>query len=248
MSAGRVAVVTGAGQGIGLGIASALADDADTPVVIVDRHEDRARASAARVGPSADWVVADVGVEADLDRLRTEVLDRHGRWDVLVNNAATLRTGGLREMSPADWSAVLHGCVTTAWLCIRAAAEPMRETGGGRIINVTSIVAQGAPSVGLSAYTAAKSAIQGLTLSAAQELGPDGTTVNCVSPGAVVTDAWARIGDPEAMRAERAASSVLGRVADPREIGEAVRYLASPAAGFVTGQTLVVDGGRTDKL
>ncbi|MCK9250748.1 MAG: SDR family oxidoreductase [Solirubrobacteraceae bacterium] len=243
----RVAVVTGAGQGIGLGIAAALAEDGAT-VVIVDRHEERARAAAATVGHDADGVVADVGHEAGVARLTAEVLDRHGRWDVLVNNAATLRTGALRDMAPADWDAVLHGCVTTAWLCTRAAADPMRLVGGGRIVNITSIVAQGAPSAGLAAYAAAKSAIQGLTLAAARELGPDGTTVNCVSPGAVVTDAWARIGDPEAMRAERAAASVLGRVAEPREIGEAVRYLASPAAGFVTGQTLVVDGGRTDKL
>jgi NAD(P)-dependent dehydrogenase (short-subunit alcohol dehydrogenase family) len=247
MTVPRVAVVTGAGRGIGQAIARVLHRDG-LRVVVVDRHDDRARSSAKAVGDGADWIRADVGDPDDVGRIATTVVERHGRWDVLVNNAAALRTGSLTDTTLEEWNAVLAGTVTTAWLCTQAAAGPMRDAGGGRIINISSIVAQGAPSAGLVAYTAAKAALHGLTISAARELGPDRTTVNCVSPGAVVTDAWSRIGDPEAMRAERSAAAVLGRVAEPREIGEAVRYLASTAAGFVTGQTLVVDGGRTDKL
>lgn len=243
----RVAVVTGAGRGIGLEIARVLHRDG-TRVVIVDLEDDRAQQAAVDVGGETDWIRANVSDPDDVARMTRTVLERHGRWDVLVNNAGLLRTGTLADTSLDEWNAVFAGTVTTSWLCTRAAAEPMRAVGGGRIVNIQSVVAQGGPSEGLVAYTAAKSALHGLTLAAARELGPDGTTVNCVSPGAVVTEAWSRIGDPEQMRAERAAAAALGRVAEAWEIGEAVRYLASPEAGFVTAQTIVVDGGRTDKL
>lgn len=243
----RVAVVTGAGRGIGLAIAQVLHRDG-MRIVIVDLEDERAREGAAAVGDDADWIRANVSDPDDVERLARTVVERHGRWDVLVNNAGALRTGSLSETTLEQWNAVFAGTVTTSWLCTRAAAAPMRAVGGGRIVNIQSVVAQGGPSEGLVAYTAAKAALHGLTLSAARELGPDGTTVNCVSPGAVVTEAWARMGDVEQMRAERAASAVLGRVAEAWEIGEAVRYLASPEAGFVTAQTIVVDGGRTDKI
>lgn len=243
----RVAVVTGAGRGIGRGIAASLLADG-ARVVIVDRNPDRAQETLAELGPGADAVIADVTDAGDVGRLAETVLERHGRWDVLVNNAAALRFGSVESTTEQDWDAVFAGCVRAAWLCMRAAVPHLRTGGAGRIVNLVSVAAQGAPSEDLIAYTAAKAAVVGLTTAAARELGPSGITVNAVSPGAVETEVWQRFPDPAALREARAAAAVVGRVGRPADIGEAVRYLASPAAGFVTGQVLVVDGGRTDKL
>ena len=115
-------------------------------------------------------------------------------------------------------------------------------------MNLASVVVQGADSKRLIAYTSAKAAVVGLTTSAARELGPAGITVNAVSPGAVDTDAFDKFPDPDALRAKRASTAVLGRLAEPEEIGRTIAYLVSPAAAFVTGQVLLVDGGRTDKM
>jgi NAD(P)-dependent dehydrogenase (short-subunit alcohol dehydrogenase family) len=243
----RVAVVTGAGRGIGRGIAAALLRDGSR-VIIVDRHPERAAASVAALGSGCESVVADIATAAGTALLAEEVLARCGRWDVLVNNAAALRFGSVESTTEDDWDAVFAGCVRSAWLCLRAATPHLRAAGGGRVINVVSVVAQGAPSADLVAYTAAKAALMGLTIAAARELGPDGITVNAVSPGAVETDAWQKFPDPDGLRRARAQAAVLGRVGTPEDVGEAVRYLASPSASFVTGQVLVVDGGRADKL
>jgi NAD(P)-dependent dehydrogenase (short-subunit alcohol dehydrogenase family) len=247
MSAGRVAVVTGAGQGIGRAAAAVLVEEGFR-VVLVDRNPDRVEPAAAELGSGALAVVADVGNEAAVAGLAERVMAEPGRWDVLVNNAAALRFGGVEDTTLDDWHCVFEGCVTTAWLCTRAAVPHMRAVGGGRIVNLASVVVQGAESKDLIAYTAAKAAVVGLTRAAARELGPDGITVNAVSPGAVDTPAFDKFDDPGALRARRAQTAVIGRLAEPEEIGRAIAYLASPAAGFVTGQVLVVDGGRIDKM
>jgi 3-oxoacyl-[acyl-carrier protein] reductase len=243
----RVAVVTGAGQGIGRAAAQALLDDG-CRVAIVDRHPDRAQETVAQLGDGAIAVVADVGDETAVAGLATEVVERLGRWDVLVNNAGALRFGTVEDTTLEDWQAAFHGCVTTAWLCMRAAVPHMRAAGGGRIVNVSSVVVNGGESTRLIAYTAAKAAVVGLTTSAARELGPDGITVNAVSPGAVRTDAWDKFPNAAELIARREATTARGRLAEPLEIGRAIAYLASPAADFVTGQVLLVDGGRTDKM
>jgi 3-oxoacyl-[acyl-carrier protein] reductase len=234
-----VAVVTGAGQGIGRATAAVLIEEGYR-VVLVDRNQDRLDAAAAPLGERAVPLRADVGDE--------EVAAELGRWDVLVNNAGALRFGGVEDTTLEDWQQVFAGCVTTAWLCMRAAVPHMRASGGGRIVNLVSVVVQGADSTRLIAYTAAKSAVVGLTTSAARELGPAGITVNAVSPGAVDTGAFDKFPDPDALRAKRASTAVLGRLAEPEEIGRTIAYLVSPAAAFVTGQVLLVDGGRTDKM
>jgi 3-oxoacyl-[acyl-carrier protein] reductase len=151
-------------------------------------------------------------------------------------------------MPSADWDAVFAGCVKTAWLCTRAAAGPLAQGGDGRVINISSVVARGASSDRLVAYAAAKGAVEAFTVACARELGPSGVTVNAVCPGSIESPAWDRFPDPEALRRARAAQAAVGRIGTPAEIGAAVAYLASPAAGFVTGQVLVVDGGRIDKL
>ena len=242
-----VAVVTGAGQGIGLATATVLLEEGYR-VVAVDRNQDRLDAAIGPLGPGAVAMRADVGDEEAVAGLAERVGSELGRWDVLVNNAGTLRFGGVEDTTREDWEHVFAGCVTTAWLCMRAAVPHMRATGGGRVVNLVSVVVQGAESKGLIAYTAAKAAVVGLTTSAARELGPAGITVNAVSPGAVDTDAFDKFPDPDALRAKRAGTAVLGRLAEPEEIGRTIAYLVSPAAAFVTGQVLLVDGGRTDKM
>lgn len=242
----RVAVVTGAGQGIGRGIAGVLAARGYR-VAVVDRNQDRADRVAAELGEGVIGLVADVGDEAQVESLADAVIERLGRWDVLVNNAGALRFGGLETTTLADWDASFDGCVKTTWLCSRAAARRLTE-GSGRIVNIISVVAQGAESRNLLAYTTAKTALIGFTRAAARELGARGITVNAVSPGAVETDAWEKFPDPDGLRAARAAVTAVGRIGSTREIGDAVAYFAAAEAGFVTGQVLTVDGGRTDKL
>ena len=247
MTDSPVAVVTGAGQGIGRATAAVLIQEGYR-VAAVDRNQDRLDAVSAQLGERLLPVRADVGDEASVAGLAERVVGELGRWDALVNNAGALRFGSVEETTLDDWQQVFAGCVTTAWLCMRAAVPHMRAGGGGRIVNVASVVVQGAESKGLIAYTAAKAAVVGLTTSAARELGPAGITVNAVSPGAVDTDAFDKFPDPDALRAKRAATAVLGRLAEPEEIGRTIAYLVSPAAAFVTGQVLLVDGGRTDKM
>jgi NAD(P)-dependent dehydrogenase (short-subunit alcohol dehydrogenase family) len=142
---GRVAVVTGAGQGIGRGIAGVLAARG-LRVVVVDRHADRARATADAIGLSVVPVVADLLDEDAVAAMAATVLERLGRWDVLVNNAGSLRFGTVAQTTSADWDAAFAGCVKTAWLCTRAAAGPLAASGDGRVVNVSSVVARGATS------------------------------------------------------------------------------------------------------
>lgn len=243
----RVAVVTGAGRGIGRAVAEVLLGEGYR-VAIVDRNPDRAEATSTALGAGAVPIVADVGREDAVAAMAGDVRSRLGRWDVLVNNAGSIRFGSVEDTTLEDWEQTFAGCATTAWLCMRAAVPQMRESGGGRIVNLSSVVVQGADSANLIAYTAAKAAVIGLTTSAARELGPHGITVNAVSPGGVDTDAFDRFPEPDVLRARRARSTVVGRLAAPEEVGRAIAYLASPGAGYITGQVLVVDGGRVDKM
>jgi 3-oxoacyl-[acyl-carrier protein] reductase len=241
----KVALVTGGGQGIGFAISEALARDG-FQVVIADRNDDT-KADVAAALPDALFICADVTQEVDVARLAQTIQDRFGRWDVLVNNAGRWALGNTEDTTVQLWDEMMNDCVKSAWLCTRAAAAPMRARGGS-IINIASVVAHGANGVNQVAYVAAKSAVLGLTIATAQELGADGIRVNAISPGTIETKAMLRSPDPDALRADRASKAVLGRVGQPRDIAETVAFLASPASSFITAQTLVVDGGRRDKI
>jgi 3-oxoacyl-[acyl-carrier protein] reductase len=242
-----VAVVTGAGQGIGRAVAEALAADG-LQVVIVDRNPDRGERVASEIGSGAVAAIADVTDEAAVARVAAQVMERFGRWDVLVNNAGKVLFGDVETTTVETWDAVFDGNIKSTWLCTRAAAPHMKLQRSGRVICFSSIVALGAEGEGLMAYTTSKAAVLGFVKAAARELGPYGVTVNAVVPGTVKTDAWQKFPDPDGLETARSAVSILGRVAEPRELARAVAYLASPDAGFVTAQTLVVDGGRIDKI
>lgn len=245
----RVAVVTGAGAGIGAATATLLAR-AGARVVIANRRQDTGQALAQSLndqGHEALAVATDVGDEASVLRLFATVDARWGRVDILVNNAGITHKSPLLDTSAAQWDAIQHTNLRGSFLCLREAARRMRDGGrGGSIVNVSSSSSLHPGVNGNAAYTASKGGLNMLTRSAALDLAADGIRVNAVLPGSTRTrGAMARRGDaaPVTGPAADPARYPLGRPAEPEEIAAAILFLVSPASSYITGQTLVVDGG-----
>jgi len=242
---GKVAVVTGAGRGLGRAIAHGLVD-AGSAVVVADREEASVRRVAdelaSRGRASATWV--DVSDEQACRRLCIHARDELGRLDILVNNAAIDIIEPVTEVSLVHWRRVLDVNLTGAFLCSRIASEAMEA--GGSIINITSIAASSAIA-GLASYSAAKAGLTQLTRVMALELAPRGIRVNAVAPGYLenVMAGADGVHADAATEARIRTFTPLGRRAQLREIVGPVVFLASPAASYVTGATLVVDGGYT---
>jgi 3-oxoacyl-[acyl-carrier protein] reductase len=241
---GRVAIVTGGAAGVGLGIAEALAADGAT-VVIVDRDRraaERGRAQLAGRGGEAFAAVADVLDRAALDAVVAEAVDRHGRLDVLAANAGIYPQAPLETMTEAEWDLVMDVNVKGALLSLQACVPAMRASGFGRVVLTSSITGPlvGAPT--LAHYAASKAALLGLMRSAALQLARDGITVNAVLPGNVRTPGIEEFGEEFIQGMVDAIP--LGRLAEPADVGWAVRFLASEEAAYITGQTVVVDGGQ----
>lgn len=242
----RVALVTGASRGLGAAISSALARDGFAVAVNFARDKaaaDRLREQITDSGGRAEVFRADVTDEDEVDALYRAVLAQFGRVDVLVLNA----TGpqpllGLEELSWRDMLDQLEFFVKSPLLLAQKVVPEMRRRGWGRIVNIGSeVVELGVPSS--SAYVSAKGAQLGLTRSWARELGPHGITVNLVAPGWIPTDRHAGSSDDE--KADYASGVPLGRLGSPEDVAEAVAYLASDRARFVTGQRIAVNGGNT---
>jgi NAD(P)-dependent dehydrogenase (short-subunit alcohol dehydrogenase family) len=240
---GRVALVTGAGSGFGRVIARRFAE-AGARVALHCRGS-RAGAEAearaiAEAGGEARVFAADLTAEGSAERLVGEAAAAFGRLDVLVNNAGAYPLAELLQMKAAQWDDVLAVNLRSALACLQAAGRRMAEQREGAIVNVTSIQAF-RPAPALAHYSAAKAGLEMLTRSAAVELGPSGVRVNAVAPGLVwregIEAAW-----PDGVERYRKAAP-LGRLAQPEDVADACLFLASPAARFVTGTTLVVDGG-----
>ena len=241
---GRVAVVTGAAQGIGRGIADVLAAEG-ARVAVADLDLTAASASADAInqaGADAFAVPVDVVDRGSCDEMARAVLERWGRLDILAANAGIYPVRSLDEMDDAEWDRVMNVNVKGAVHAIQACVPSMRAQGYGRVVLTSSITGAivGAPN--LSHYAASKAAMLGLMRSAALEVVKDGITVNAVQPGNVATEGILAFG-PEFI-AEMVKSVPVGRLADPAEIGWAVRFLASEEAGYITGQTIVIDGGQ----
>ena len=239
----RVALVTGASRGIGRAVAEELGEHGYRVAVNYHTRDDAAREVVAAIvagGGEAEAFGADVGDGDAVTGLFAAVTETMGPPEVLVNNAGITRDGLLMRMTPGDWDAVLTTNLRSAYLCTRAALRPMLKSRWGRVVSVASVAGL-AGNPGQANNAAAKAGIIGFTKSVAKEVGSRGITVNAVAPGFIETDMTAQLGDEvrEAARGEIA----VGRFGSPREIASAVRYLASDAASYITGQVLVVDGG-----
>lgn len=237
----RVAVVTGAGQGIGFAIARQLSATGAS-VVVAEVDGEKGEKAAAELGPNAQAVTTDVGDEGSVRALFSEVLGAHGRVDIVVNNAAIVQYTAWDDVDFAEWRRIMRVDLDGVYLMCRAAQAPMREAGYGRIVNIASnAFFAGTPN--MSAYVAAKGGVVGLTRALATELGPYRITVNAVAPGLTASDGVLAsphrdsIGFVETLQA-------LKRTGTPEDIAPVVAFLASEPAGWVTGQTYTVDGGH----
>ena len=238
----KVAIITGASRGIGRSIALALAAQGTT-IVAVDMDQASTEAVVAELqaaGGKALAVVGNVTVSADVERMIDAAIETFGRVDILVNNAGITRDGLLMRMKEEDWDAVLNVNLKGAFLCTRAAFKVMSKQRYGRIINIASVVGQ-MGNAGQANYCASKAGLIGLTKSNAREMAKRSITVNAVAPGFIATAMTDALSDK--VRAELTAQIPLERLGSADDIANAVVFLASEAAGYITGHVLSVNGG-----
>ena len=234
---GRVALVTGAGRNIGRAIALALAQAGAS--VIVNARSSRAEADAVAAETGGLAILADVTDEKAVQRMVAQALERFGRLDILVNNAAIRAVEPIEGISAARWREVTGVILDGAWICAHACLEALKKSGAGAIVNIGGMSAHSG-AAGRPHVVAAKAGLVGLTRALAHDLAPHGITVNCVVPGMIETVRGASAG-ASAHQGRR--ESALGRRGTPEEVAAAVRFLAGPGARYVTGQTLHVNGG-----
>lgn len=240
---GKVAVVTGSSRGIGAGIAQTLAAQGAKVVVNHRNSPEGAEEVVSAIkaaGGEAIIIQADVGQSSEAQRLIKETIDTYGQIDILVNNAGTTRDTLIMTMKDEDWELVLRTNLTSTYYCSKAAVRPMMKKRSGRIINITSVVGL-AGQAGQTNYAASKAGIVGFTKSLAKEVGSRNITVNAVAPGFVPT-ALTNVLPPEMIQAA-IANTPLGRLGAVEDVANAVLFLASNEAAFITGQVLTVDGG-----
>jgi NAD(P)-dependent dehydrogenase (short-subunit alcohol dehydrogenase family) len=243
---GKVALVTGGSKGLGKAMARGLAA-AGADVLVSSRHEDELRPALDEIlqgtGRRGAYVVADLSRRGEAERLARAALEQFGRVDILVNNAGTNVPQPIDNIRDAEWDMVLELNLSSVMALTRALVPQMKERRWGRVIHISSVMAFIAKA-GRNAYCATKAALLGLARASALDLGPYGITVNCITPGPFLTDLPKRLLSEEEKR-EFAATTALGRWAEPAELVGAVLLLASEAGSFITGTALTVDGGIT---
>lgn len=246
---GKVAIVTGGARGIGRAYSQALAD-AGAAVLIVDLLEAEGAATVEAIrasGGQAEFRKVDVSDMQATEAMARAAADAFGGIDILVNNAAmfgSLKPSSMTDLSVARWDLTMAVNVRGPWLCTRAVVPFMRQRGGGAIVNQTSISAYGM--AGMLDYTASKAAVIGMTKSSASELGKDNIRVNAIAPGGTATEGYAEImGGNMSFAEERAkATQLIAAQIKPEDITGTLLHLVSDGARFITGQTIVVDGGK----
>jgi 3-oxoacyl-[acyl-carrier protein] reductase len=242
---GRVAIVTGGGRGIGRAIAGRLAGKGANLAISYRSNEIAAEEAAQKVraaGVRCELFKGDVSSPEDVEALFTGVRDAFGRVDILVNNAGITRDNLVMRMNEGEFDDVLRTNLRGTYLCTRAALRPMIRARWGRIVNVSSVVGL-VGNAGQANYAASKAGIIGLTKSVAREVAQRSITVNAVAPGYVETELTG--GLPEKVKEQIREQIPAGRFGEPEEVAEVVAFLVAEEAGYVTGQTIAVDGGMT---
>lgn len=243
MLQGKTALVTGASRGIGRAIALSLAE-AGADVLINYAGSKAAAEQVAeeirKLGRKAETFQANVADPAQAEAMIKQAFDTFGKLDILVNNAGITRDNLLIRMKEEEWDEVIDVNLKGVYNCLKAAARPMMKQRSGTIINISSVVGV-IGNMGQVNYAAAKAGVIGMTKSAARELAARGITVNCVAPGYIETDMTDKLGDD--VKNAMLGLIPLSRMGQAQEVAAVVRFLASDAASYMTGQTLHVDGG-----
>jgi 3-oxoacyl-[acyl-carrier protein] reductase len=243
---GKVVLVTGGGQGIGEGIVRVFAG-AGAKVVIATRSEANGRAVADSVvkGGGVAWLNrTDVGRRSEVKRVVAETVQRFGRLDIVVHNAAVYPVIPIEQLSDADLDLTLSVNLKAGFWLIQEGLPHLRKQGGGRFLFTSSVTGPNVAMPGTAHYAASKGGMNGLIRTAALEYARQNITVNGVEPGYILTPAMEALGGPEAL-VQMASQIPLGRLGDPVDIANTMLFLASDAAAYITGQTIVVDGGST---
>jgi NAD(P)-dependent dehydrogenase (short-subunit alcohol dehydrogenase family) len=244
--AGRVALITGAARGLGLAAAERFLAGGARVVVNVRRPE-QAAAAAARLGESGGGervlvLPGDVASSETVRAMVAQALDRFGRLDVLVNNAAAAFSTRFEQIGEEEWRRAVDVNLTAAFLCIQAALPAMKANRYGRVVNLSSTAGKSVSTLGGAHYTASKAGLLGLTRAAAKELGPHGITVNAVCPGLIDTELTREHATPEQLAAH-ARSFPVPRLGTAAEVAELISFLASERAGYITGAAIDINGG-----
>ena len=240
----RVAIVTGAGQGMGRAVAMRLSAEG-ARVVANDVNEEAAARTAKRIqeaGGEAIAVAGDVTSSGDVANIVDAALDRYGRIDILVNNAGVLRPTKVIDIEEDEWDWVIAVNLKGTYLCSRAVLPAMRKVGWGRIVNFSSTAGKSTSTVGGAHYTAAKAGVLGFTRHLAREAAAYGVTVNAVCPGLIDTE-MVRGTIPDEQARAYADSFPIQRMGEPSEVAELVAFLASDRAAYITGASLDINGG-----
>ncbi len=245
----RVAIVTGGGTGIGAATARRFAEEGARVVICGRRAEllDTVVEDIARAGGKARAVSLDLAERENVERLIRETASSEGRLDVLVNNAVQMVVKPIVSMDPEEWRKSLGVALDSVFWALRVALPVMAEQGRGAVVNISSLAAH-MGDVGLGGYCAAKAGLEALTRAAAVEAAPDGVRVNALCLGMIATEKGELAYPDDEARAAMEAKIPLGRFGIPREIANCALFLASDEASFVTGATLISDGGQSAGL